>query len=240
MGENVVTVERREKVLLATVDDGKANAFGRELTTRLRTVIDHAEAGGDIGALVIAGRPGLFSAGFDLSVIQTGDQGAIDEMVAGGGALVARAYGSRLPVVAACTGHAVAAGALLLLGCDHRVGPDEDIKIGLNEVAIGLRLPDWALAIAQERLSRRHVQASVVNARLYDGRGAVDVGFLDQVVAPDAVIDVAVAEAAKLAQLDPSAYEATVSAMRQPVLNRMTRSTDGAVGEDAGIDVSEH
>ena len=83
----------------------------------------------------------------------------------------------------------VAAGALLLLGCDHRVGPDADVKIGLNEVAIGLTLPDWALTIAQERLSRRHLQASVGNARLHDGRGAVDAGFLDAAVAPDAVLD---------------------------------------------------
>lgn len=232
MSENdTVTVERRGRVLLATIDDGKANALSSDVSRALQEVIDQAEAHDDIGAVVIAGRPGRFSGGFDLSVIQGGDRSAIDEMVTAGGALVARAYGAGVPVVAACTGHAVAAGALLLLGCDHRVGPDAEVKIGLNEVAIGLVLPDWALTIAQERLSRRHLQASVADARLYDGKGAVDAGFLDRVVPPDDVIDTAVADATTLAELDPSAYAATVAALRGPTLTRMARSTSAHGGE---------
>ena len=221
----VVTVERRGKVLVATMDDGKANAMSTAVSGGLRAAIAEAEADEGIGALVIAGRPGRFSAGFDLSVIQSGDAAAIGEMVGAGGALVADAYGASVPVVAACTGHAVAAGALLLLGCDHRVGPDAEIKIGLNEVAIGLTLPDWALAIAAERLSRRHLQASVVDAKLHDGRGAVDAGFLDVAIDPDAVVEAAVAEATTLAELDPTAYANTVAALRGPVLARMAETT---------------
>ena len=171
--------------------------------------------------MVIAGRPGRFSGGFDLSVVRGGDAAAIGEMVDSGGALVAQAYGASVPVVAACTGHAVAAGALLLLGCDYRVGPDAEVKIGLNEVAIGLTLPEWALAIAAERLSRRHLQASVANAQLYNGAGAVAAGFLDAVVEPDAVLAAAMNHAAVLAELDPAAYAATVKALRGRTLARM-------------------
>ena len=81
-------------------------------------------------ALVLHGRPGKFSAGFDLSVMTAGDIGAISALVSDGGALVRTLYGSSIPVVAACTGHALAAGALVLLGCDVRVGADVDCKIG--------------------------------------------------------------------------------------------------------------
>lgn len=225
MSEQTVSVERRGRVLLATMDDGKANALSTALSGQLRAVIDQAEADADIGAVVIAGRPGRFCAGFDLGVMGGGDLDAIGEMVGAGGALVAHAYGAGVPVVAACTGHAVAAGALLLLGCDHRVGPDAAIKIGLNEVAIGLTLPDWAMAIAADRLSKRHLQASVVNARLVDGQGAVDAGFLDAAVAPDDVIETAMAEANALAELDPKAYAMTVKAIRGPVLERMAATT---------------
>jgi enoyl-CoA hydratase len=225
MSEETVSVERRGRVLLATMDDGKANALSTALSGQLRAVIDQAEADDDIGAVVIAGRPGRFCAGFDLGVMGSGDLDAVAEMVGAGGALVAHAYGAGVPVVAACTGHAVAAGALLLLGCDHRVGPDAPIKIGLNEVAIGLTLPDWAMAIAAERLSKRHLQASVVNARLVDGQGAVDAGFLDVAVAPDDVIETAVADATALAELDPKAYAMTVKAIRSPILERMATTT---------------
>ncbi len=223
MGQTV-SIEQQGRVLVAVMDDGNANALSTGLSGELSAVIDQAEADDGIGAVVLAGRPGRFCAGFDLGVMGSGDLDAAATMVSAGGALVAKIYGAGVPVVAACTGHAVAAGALLLLGCDHRVGPDAEVKIGLNEVAIGLTLPDWAMAIAAERLSRRHLQASVVNAKLVDGCGAVDAGFLDVAVEPDAVLDTAIADATALAELDPRAYAGTVKALRTPVLERMATS----------------
>ena len=112
-----------------------------------------------------------------------------------------------------------------MLGCDRRVGPDAPVKIGLNEVAIGLQLPDWALAIATERLSRRHLQTSVATARLYDGAGAVDAGFLDVAVPPEDVVETAIAEATTLAELDRAAYAGTAKALRATVLGRMADTT---------------
>ena len=216
----LVTYEVTDNVAVLTMDDGRANALGPDLSSSLNAALDRVENEG-LGAAVLAGRPGRFSAGFDLSVINAGDLEATKAMVAAGGALVRRLYGGPLPVVAACGGHAVAAGALMLLGCDVRIGPDADVKIGLNEVAIGLTLPPWALAIAAERLSFRHRQRAVVNAKLFDGRGAVDAGFLDQAVEPDNVLSTAVAEAQLLAALHRDAYNRTVKHFRGPVLAAM-------------------
>ena len=220
--QNPLGVEQQGRVLVATMDDGRANAMTLTMTGALRAVIRDAENDPGIGAVVIAGREGRFSGGFDLSVMNGGDQDAIRNMIAGGRDLVAAAYGSSVPVVAACTGHAIACGAFVLLGCDDRVGPDADVKIGLNEVAIGMVLPNWGVAIAVERLSRRHLQASVAHATLYNGKGAVEAGFLDAVVAPEAVITTAIERATRLAELDSAAYAGTVRALRGPVLARMT------------------
>ena len=131
--------------------------------------------------------------------------------------------------MAASTGHAVAAGALLLCGCDYRVGVDGPVKIGLNEVAIALTLPRWALLIASERLSKRHLQVSVANARLVDGSGAVNAGFLDEVISPEDVLSRAIEVAQGFGEnLDPQAYAATVRALRGSVLAQM----DEAVAAD--------
>ena len=228
-GDGTVSAEQRGKVLVVSVDDGKANAFSVPMLAALDAHIDAAEADDGIGAVVIAGNDRAFFAGFDLNVIRSGDRAAIGELVSAGGAMVRRAYGASVPVVAACTGHAVAAGALLLLGCDQRVGPDAPVKIGLNEVAIALTLPDWAMTISKERLSRRHLQRCVANSRLVDGAGAVEAGYLDEAVAPDAVIDRAVEVAAELADtLDPRAYAGTVKALRGDVLADM----DAAIERD--------
>src|ERR671937_275495 len=79
-------------------------------------------------------------------------------------ALFARMYGSAVPIVVACTGHAVAAGALLLLGADYRVGARGEFQIGLIETKLGMVLPQWAVELAQERLSKRHLQQATVGA----------------------------------------------------------------------------
>lgn len=225
--DSTVSAERHGDVLLVRVDDGKANAFSVPMLAALDAQIDAAEADDGIGAVVIAGNDRAFFAGFDLTVIRGGDRAAIGELVSAGGAMVRRAYGSSVPVVAACTGHAVAAGALLLLGCDHRVGPDAPVKIGLNEVAIALTLPDWAMTISKERLSRRHLQRCVANARLLDGNGAVEAGFLDEAVSPDAVVDRALEVAGELAEtLDARAYAGTVNTLRGDVLAAMDASVE--------------
>jgi enoyl-CoA hydratase len=179
--------------MIVHLDDGKANALSFEVIAAVQSAIDEAEADDSVRALVIHGRPGRFSGGFDLGVMFGDDMSAIIGLVADGGALVHRLYGSSVPVVAACTGHALAAGALVLLGCDVRVGADIEAKVGLNEVAIKMVLPDWAFTIAGDRLSKRHAQRALANARITTPREAVDVGYIDEVVPAGEVLDRAVA-----------------------------------------------
>jgi enoyl-CoA hydratase len=218
---DAVRVEHIGPVMVVHLDDGKANALSADVIQAVSAALDHAESDPGVGAVVLHGRSGKFCAGFDLNVMRGGDVGAVLRLVSDGGELVRRCYGSPVPVVAACTGHALAAGALLLLGCDVRVGADVDCKIGLNEVAIGMVLPAWALTIAEDRLSRRHLQRVVVNAVVTGAADAVDSGFLDEVVAGDAVLSTAVERATELAALNGRAYAGTVLALRGPVLARM-------------------
>ena len=222
MTTEALTIERRGPVMVLHLDDGKANALTFELISAIRAAVAEAEADEAIGAVVIHGREGRFSGGFDLGVMYSGDFSKIVELVADGGDMVAHLWGAGVPVVAACTGHAVAAGALTLLGCDVRVGADIPAKIGLNEVAIKMVLPDWALTIAGDRLSKRHIHRAMANARLTTPRDAVDVGFLDEVVPADQVLDRAVEVATELAEtLDPKAYAGTLAKTRSEILDQM-------------------
>lgn len=223
MAGQAVSTERFDGgVLVCHIDDGKANALSKEIIAAVLAALDEAEADDSVTSFVVHGREGKFSAGFDLTVMRSGDLAAMSDLVSDGGELVRRLYGASVPVVAACTGHALAAGALMLLGCDVRVGADLDCKIGLNEVAIGMVLPDWAFTISLARLSNRHVQRSVATARITNAADAVDVGYLDEVVAEDQVFDVAVARAAEFAALHPAAYRGTVAKLRGDVVDTMS------------------
>ncbi len=225
---DALTIERLGPVMVLHLDDGKANALSFELIAAIRAAVGTAEGDDDVRAVVLHGREGRFSGGFDLDVMFGGEMTRIITLVADGGDMVRHLWGSHVPVVAACTGSAVAAGALTLLGCDVRIGADVPAKIGLNEVAIKMVLPDWAITIAIERLSKRHVHRATANARLTGPAEAIDAGFLDEVVAADRLLDRAVEVATELAEtLDPTSYRQTVEKMRGPVLETMAAQIAG-------------
>jgi enoyl-CoA hydratase/carnithine racemase len=168
----------------------------------------------------LVGREGRLCAGFDLSVM-TGGPDAARELVAKGGNLLLRIYQHPQPVVIAVTGHALAAGALLVLACDVRIGADVPAKIGLNETSIGMPLPLFALALAEDRLATAELTRATLGAEIYDPHGAVTAGYLDRVVPAGAVVDEAVAEARRLAAYRPQAYAQTKEVLRGPTVRRV-------------------
>jgi enoyl-CoA hydratase len=221
---NVLQYEQRDTVAVLTVDDGKANAVSHALIAELHAALDRAQA--DAGAVVFVGRPGRFCAGFDLSVMQGGPD-AVRDLVRAGAELFVRIYELPLPVVVACTGHALAAGAIWLMSADVRVGAAGAFKIGLNEVSIGMPVPVFATELARDRLSPRHLGAATVLATIYDPATAVEVGFLDTVVEPDAVVDTAMARATALASvLRPHSFAASKRTLRSATTTTIRATLD--------------
>ena len=221
--ESLLRYEIRDGLAWVTIDDGKANAFTLQVIRDLHDVLDRSEKAGpdNIRALVIEGRPGYLSGGFDLGVMRSGPLQAL-ELATAGGELFVRIFGSPVPVVVACTGHAVGAGTLLMLGADARIGVMGNFRIGLIETQIGLALPHWAMHLARERVNRAHLQAATVGARIYDPAAACEVGFLDTVVPADELADAVRAEADCWGSLPREAYAAQVRVNRGAVLDRIT------------------
>jgi enoyl-CoA hydratase len=219
-----VRFELQGDVAVLRVDDGKANAFSFALIDALHAALDRAEK--EAKAVAWIGRAERFSGGFDLGVMRAGDVSAVGKLVGAGGRLALRLYESPLPIVIGCTGHALAMGAVALLAADLRVGPLGDVKIGLNEVAIGLTLPTFATELARERLSSRHLQRAVVLAEIYDGPGAVEAGFLDLVAPAEKVEAVAIEAASRLAALHLGANHATKLRVRKAAIATLHGSLD--------------
>ena len=224
-----LTTEVDGDVLVAHMDDGKANVFGHDMLGGLQAGLDAAEADEKVRAVVIAGRPGCFSGGFDLAVMR-GGQDATQGLVRAGAELCLRLYGFRLPVVGACTGHAVAAGAITLMALDTRIGAEGKFKVGMSEVALGMRLPVYAAALAQDRLSRLRLTSATIQGELFDPMTAVEVGYLDRVVDADQVIAEAVAEAHRLAKLPTGAHALTKEVIRSATIDHIRKTLDSDMG----------
>ena len=164
------TYELIDHMAVVTMDDGKANVFGPDMISALNSQLDRAAD--EAKVVLLTGRPGLFSGGFDLRVMRGDDRKAAYDLVRAGARLLMRLYGLPQPLVAAATGHAVAMGALCLLAGDYRVGAQGDFRIGLNETAIGMSLPPFAVMITNERLSRRYLaRATLGRHDVFAGRG---------------------------------------------------------------------
>jgi enoyl-CoA hydratase len=183
--DSAIRYELDGNVAVVHFDDGKANVLTHAAIAALHDALSSAE-GDDARAAVIIGRPGKFSAGFDLSVMTAGPDQARD-LLRAGAELARRIYTFPVPVALGATGHALAMGAILLMAADVRVGADGPFKIGLPEVEIGMPLPRFAVELARDRLSSRHFVPATQHAVVTPPAAAVDVGFLDQVVAPDDV-----------------------------------------------------
>lgn len=217
----MMTFDIQDKVAIITMDDGKANAMSPAFSQAVLDGLERAKV--EAGAVLMVGRPGRFSAGFDLNVIAQGGE-ARTHMVALGVQMMLGLFTHPQPVVMACTGHALAGGAFILLTGDTRIGAQGDFKIGLNEVAIGMSLPDWGIALAQNRLSRRHITAATIQARIYDPGGAVEAGYLDEVCEADALLDTALARARAVAELPSANYAKMKMLMRQDAIEQIRRS----------------
>lgn len=197
------------------IDDGKANALSFALMEEYHANLDKAEK--DAKAILISGRPGRFCAGFDLSVMRESPERA-GELVNAGGHLLLRLFSNPLPIVIACTGHAIAAGGLTLLAADTRIGVEGDFKIGLNETAIGMVLPIFGIELPKARLRTDHFTPAVIQGKMHSPDEAVDAGFLDAVVPPGALLKTSLAAAEQLSQLPQHSYHGNKLLIRKDAI----------------------
>ncbi|MEM1032409.1 MAG: crotonase/enoyl-CoA hydratase family protein [Myxococcota bacterium] len=210
MSESLITYAAHGDVALLTLDDGKANALSHAMLDALAHHLDRAER--EAGSVVIAGRPGKFCAGFDLATMMGGPD-AVTGILTKGGDLFLRLYTFPLPLVAACTGHALAGGALLLLCCDVRIGTGGPFKIGLNEIQIGLPLPLLGRELARDRLAPSHLTEATLLAKIYDPEAACVAGYLDR-VAPAGAVEASLEAAKAFDGLSRPALAATKRELR--------------------------
>lgn len=216
---------------VVTMDDGKANALSEAMLAELGEALTRAEK--EATALVLAGRPERFCAGFDLRVMMQSPEAA-KALLRRGAELLMRLYGSPLPIVAACTGHALAGGALVLLTADLRIGARGAFRIGLNEVTIGLPVPVLAMELARARLLPTELSHATLSARIYAPDEAARVGFLDESVAPAEVLTRALAEASRMGTFSRGAYHATKQRLRRATIAHILATLDEDMRAIAG------
>jgi len=203
------------------IDDGKRNALAPQVLEEIYSALDQAEA--DDAVVIMTGREGVFSAGFDLKVMKQGGTAAIG-MLRSGYALTARVLTFPRPVIAACNGHSFAMGVFLMLAADHVIGSRGEFKISANEVAIGLTMPRVGAAMLEHRLTPSTCQRAIKLSTIFDPEAALQAGFFDELVATNELEARAGALAAELRALPSQAHATTKRRVYRPLVRRIRRS----------------
>jgi enoyl-CoA hydratase len=229
-----VTYEARDSVATITMDDGKVNALGFDMLEELNEAFTRAEA--EKAAVVLAGRDGIFTAGFDLKVMKSAGPG-MPRLLKTGFELSYRMLSFPEPVVIACTGHTFAMGVFVTLSADYRIGVGgAEHKITANEVSIGMTMPRSAIEVCRARLSPEHIGRVVALSEVFSPETAVEAGLLDEVAEGQTLLERAHAKAVELKKLHPGAFAATKLRLRDGDLASLRAAMDA---DDAELNVPD-
>ena len=222
---DLISYQLDDGIATLTLSNGKVNAISPDVIAAFNAALDRAEQ--DRAVVIITGQPGILSGGYDLKVMTSGPENAIN-LVAAGSTLARRMLSHPFPIIVACGGHAVAKGAFILLSSDYRIGVEGPFSIGLNEVQIGMTMHHVGIELAKDRLSKAAFQRSVINGEMFNPQTAIDAGFLDVVVAPEQLLPTAIAAAQQLKKINMKAHKNTKLKVRKALLETL----DWAIEED--------
>ncbi len=219
----LISYHLEDGVATLTLSNGKVNAISPDMIVAFNEALDRATQ--DKAIVIITGQPGILSGGYDLKVMTSGPQNAI-ELVAQGSTLARRMLAHPYPIIVACPGHAVAKGAFILLSADYRIGVEGPFNIGLNEVQIGMTMHHVGIELARDRLGKAAFQRSVINGEMFDPQGAREAGFLDRVVSVGELLPTAMAVAAQFKKINMNAHRNTKVKVRKALLETLDEAIE--------------
>jgi enoyl-CoA hydratase len=195
------------EISIITLNDGKANVFSPAMIKDVNGCLDNVPT--DSGCLIIRGSKGMFSAGFDLKVIGSGDVDAIKSMSKSGFEMLSRILDFPRPVIGACTGHGIALGTFLLCCCDYRIGLKGDFMVGANEMRTNMVIPIPILELIKFRVSQAHKYRAILGGTIYPISEAVEAGLIDEVVDEESFEEKLNEKAKDLATMGHPSYSLT-------------------------------
>ena len=224
MAEKIATLKKDENISIITLDDGKANVFSPEMSKQINECLDQVPT--EEGCLIITGREGMFSGGLDLKIIQSGDIDHIQEMSFSAFKLLARIFSFPRPVIAACSGHAVALGTFLLCCCDYRIGVKGEFMLGANEMRTNMVIPTPILELIKFRVSNAHKYRAVMGAEMYTLEDSLAAGLMDEVVDQNLLMSAVNEKAKDLATMGHPSYSMTKELFIADPMSKITTAME--------------
>lgn len=222
MEKKSATLIIENDISIITLDDGKANVFSPKMIQDVNDCLDQVPT--QKGALIITGRDGMFSAGFDLKIISAGEMSAITEMTTNGFKLLSRIFSFPRPVLGACSGHGIALGTFLLCCCDYRIGVKGEFMIGANEMRTNMVIPTPILELIKFRVSNGHKYRAILGAEMYSIEDGIEAGLIDEVVESENLMEASMHKIKDLANMGHPSYTLTKELLIQELHQKINNA----------------
>ena len=220
MTDSIATLSQENDISIIKLDDGKANAFSYDMLSQVNELLSQVPR--DSGALVIIGRDGLFSGGFDLKTLATGDMEKISKMVQLGYRLLLELYSFDRPIIAAVSGHSIALGLFVTCSADYRIAIDGQYLCQANEVRNNMDIPTQIMEILKARVNKNYFYPAVFHSDAYSVQDSIAVGFIDEVVPKAEFMDRVMEKAKELATLPHPFYAKTKESAQADIRQKIS------------------
>ena len=224
MTDSIATLSKENDISIIKLDDGKANAFSYDMLCQVNDLLKKVPR--DSGALVITGREGLFSGGFDLKTLATGDMEKITKMVHLGYRLLLELFSFDRPIVAAVSGHSIALGLFVTCSADYRIAIDGKYVCQANEVRNNMDIPPQIMEILKARVNKKYFYPAVYHSDTYSVQDSIEVGYIDEVVSEDQFMERVMEKAKELATLPHPFYANTKKTAQDDVRQKIADAID--------------
>ena len=215
---NTINVTIKDRLALITLNRGKSNALNRELITELSDMLHNISNDDNINGVIITGREHFFSAGLDLIELYGYNEEEAKSFWHLFLDFTAKIIAFKKPMVAAINGHSPAGGCVIALACDARVMAEGKYIIGLNEVPVGIIVPESIFKLYSFWLGTGNAARSLLEGKLFSPEEALEIGLVDELVNPDSIMTAAERKIRKYMALEPNTWQQSKLNIRKELI----------------------
>lgn len=219
---NTIKVNIKDKVAVLQLDRGRSNAINSEMVTELTQMVNNINGDENIAGLIITGKEGFFSAGLDLIELYDYNEDQIRQFWKDFLNLVKVLASFKKPMVSAISGHSPAGGCVIALCSDYRVMAEGKFIIGLNEVPVGIIVPDSIFHLYAFWLGHGPAYRNMLEGKLMNTEEALEAGLIDEVVRPESILHAAERRIQKYTQLAAVPWQQSKLNMRSDLLSKFS------------------
>ncbi|MEX8547084.1 MAG: enoyl-CoA hydratase/isomerase family protein [Mucilaginibacter sp.] len=206
---------------VVALNRGRSNPINLEMVLELISAVKELEANDEVEGLIISGKEGFFSAGIDLIEVYHYNEQQSKDFWTNFLLMQTTLVSFKKPYVAAITGHSPAGGCIIALCADYRVMAKGSFIIGLNEIPVGIIVPEAVFHLYSFWLGKRKAYQYLLEGKLLNVDEALQEGLVDEIVEPIDVLTVAKKKLKVYMKMNPETWRQSKLNLRKELISQM-------------------